>query len=71
MGGYIRPVSGNRLCKNVPVGTFTHATGGKRCCLRGPAVGVVKIRELEQRVSRALQGSVRRDGGTVQLTAVL
>jgi hypothetical protein len=48
-GGYIRPVSGQRLDKHVPAVTITHATGETECCLLRPRRGV-KNRELGQPV---------------------
>jgi hypothetical protein len=39
MGGYIRPISGQRLGKHIAA-----ATGETGCCLRGPRRGVTKKR---------------------------
>jgi hypothetical protein len=44
MGGYIRPVSGQRLGKHIPEATVTHSTGKTGCYLRGPRRGVIKKR---------------------------
>jgi hypothetical protein len=50
VGGYIRPVSGQRLGKHVPAAMVTHVTEETECCLRGPRRGVIKRRELGQPV---------------------
>jgi hypothetical protein len=42
MGGYFRPVSGQRLCKHVPAATVTPTTGETGYCLRGLRRGVKK-----------------------------
>jgi hypothetical protein len=44
MGGYIRPVSGQRLGKHVPAAMVTHARGETGCCLCGPYQGVIRKR---------------------------
>jgi hypothetical protein len=44
MGGYIRPVTGQKLDKHVTAATVTHATGEMGCCLRGPCRGIKKKR---------------------------
>jgi hypothetical protein len=49
MGGYIRPVSGQRLGKHVPVATVTHAEG-KRGIVYAVHAEEVKRSELVQSV---------------------
>jgi hypothetical protein len=46
MGGYITPVSGQRLCKHVHAATVTNVTWETECYLRGRLRGVIKRKEL-------------------------
>jgi hypothetical protein len=55
MGGYIRPISGQRIGKHVPA-----ATGETGCCLCGPRRAVIKRRDLGQPVRFETRESVIR-----------
>jgi hypothetical protein len=67
MGDYIRPVSGQRLGKHVPMATSTHATWELGVVY---AVHAEELKELWQPVgSWAREGRLRRDGAIVELTS--
>jgi hypothetical protein len=66
MGGYIIPVSGQRLGKEVPATTVT-LQGVKRGVVYAVRVKELQRRELEQPVDEVVQGRVKKDGTIAKL----